>query len=884
MAPSRKIEVEIIGDSSSVERAFGRASQAGRRFSVGFGTFLKGAVVFEGVRAAVDLTGKSIRTAAGEWKDMVTVAAQTAAVLESTGGIAGVTADHVDKLAESIARYSGQDDEAVQAAANLLLTFKEVRNEAGKGNAVFDRATKAAADLSQAGFGSLSTTAKQLGKALNDPVRGMTALGRAGVTFSAAQRKTITELAKTGKTLEAQKIILREVESQVGGSARAFGETLPGQLARARESIKNTLGGLVAAVAPALTATLDQVNKFIDRLGEARTVRAKLNVILDTGRQLGQQVLRIAEEVRERVGEVLAQIDWRAVGREVGDGLARGLAEVAAFVQRVDWGAVGTAIVSGISDFLKGVNWPAVLKATAILLVRAVIALDTLLFNASKELGRQILLGVAAGAKAAAGIVSDAIRAIPGEVAKLRSAFFEKAKDLGRAVVQGIGAGLDNAKNAVIRNLLELVNKLLGVTGFLGRFDPFKGVRERVQGRLREMEGDTKTSAGRIQRSLSGIKGKDVTIGVSENGASRVQAAINAIKGKDVLIRIKTQVESATRGVGGLAVGAADAAATETDNDVAGPAVAQAEKQAAAQAAAAKKLADAQKRAAAAARAAAAQAAKAKEAAVEAFGVLMDSLGLGLEQAQATKSFQDDLKILSQQEDAIREQIKIEGRTTELLRELFSVGQQRKAIQQQIREQRAERTKGLQFEKLGLTETGEQRVPGVAALKKRLGNLSERIKGTVLDTPKTQAQLARIANVLSGKFGKVGRDVRSAILAMFKDITGALEDGGKETASAQTAFKKVGVGKLIEGIGLSPAEIKELRQRLSQVGPGGTTPSKGFGAFGFASPGVGSPTGDFVVNTTVNLDGDKVGTFTTRFQQKQVGRNATSRRGTRAWH
>ena len=123
---------------------------------------------------------------------MVQVAAQTQAVLKSTGGSANVTAGDVDVLATSLSRLSGVDDEAIASAENLILTFKNVRNEVGEGNAIFDRATLAALDLSKAAggaFGDLPTTAKQLAKALNDPVKGMTALGRAGVTFTASRRR-----------------------------------------------------------------------------------------------------------------------------------------------------------------------------------------------------------------------------------------------------------------------------------------------------------------------------------------------------------------------------------------------------------------------------------------------------------------------------------------------------------------------------------------------------------------------------------------------------------------------------------------------------------------------------------------------------------------------
>src|SRR5262245_9044625 len=70
------------------------------------------------------------------------VMAQTNAVLRSTGNAANVTAKHVDKLATSISRYSGIDDEAVASAENLLLTFTLIRNHAGKGNDIFDQTVK----------------------------------------------------------------------------------------------------------------------------------------------------------------------------------------------------------------------------------------------------------------------------------------------------------------------------------------------------------------------------------------------------------------------------------------------------------------------------------------------------------------------------------------------------------------------------------------------------------------------------------------------------------------------------------------------------------------------------------------------------------------------
>ena len=262
----RKLEVTIIGDASSLERALGRAGKQTSAFSNGL---RQASFVAIGAFAAIGLAAKIGFDELSEGQE---VAAQTNAALKSTGGIANVTAKHVDELAQAQSRLTGIDDELVQAGENLLLTFKNVRNEVGRGNDVFDRATKSALDLSRAGFGSVQSASKMLGKALNDPIKGMTALSRAGVTFSEAQKKTIKQLVETGHALDAQKLILREVESQVGGSAKAWGDTLPGKLAKAQNAFKEMAANLTASLVPALTSLANIVSRASAFMSEHQTL------------------------------------------------------------------------------------------------------------------------------------------------------------------------------------------------------------------------------------------------------------------------------------------------------------------------------------------------------------------------------------------------------------------------------------------------------------------------------------------------------------------------------------------------------------------------------------------------------------------------------------
>jgi hypothetical protein len=263
---ARKLIVEIVGDTSSLEKAFRKSGADTRTFaekSSSMGKTLAKTGLFAGAAIGVGALTAAIHTGISEFTDSQKVAAQTAAVLKSTGGAAGVTAKQVDDLASSMLNYTGIDDETIKSGENLLLTFTNIRNEAGKNNDIFTQATKVTTDLSVALGEDMKSAAIQVGKALNDPVRGITALRRVGVSFTKAQQDQIKVLVKTGHTMQAQKVILAELHKEFGGSARAAGDTLAGKLNILRETFKNLAGRIVELVIPAFTRLVDRANKWL---------------------------------------------------------------------------------------------------------------------------------------------------------------------------------------------------------------------------------------------------------------------------------------------------------------------------------------------------------------------------------------------------------------------------------------------------------------------------------------------------------------------------------------------------------------------------------------------------------------------------------------------
>jgi len=84
-----------------------------------------------------------------------------------------------------------------------------------------------------------------LGKALNDPIKGMSALTKAGVSFTQQQKDQIGAMVASGDTMGAQKIILAEFSKEYGGSLEA-NATASGKAQVAMENLGEAAGGILA--------------------------------------------------------------------------------------------------------------------------------------------------------------------------------------------------------------------------------------------------------------------------------------------------------------------------------------------------------------------------------------------------------------------------------------------------------------------------------------------------------------------------------------------------------------------------------------------------------------------------------------------------------------
>jgi len=535
------LTVRLIGDDRSLMQALGRSSGATKNWATSLQKSSKIAALAlgGGLVAALKVGLDEVATAQK-------VAAQTAAVLSATGGAAKVTQKDVERLASSISSLSGVDDEAIQSGQNLLLTFKQVANEAGKGNAIYDRATRALVDLSVAGFGSINSTAKLVGKSLNDPISGLSALSRAGVTFTAKQKALIKSLVETGDRLGAQKIILKEIESQVGGSAKAYGTTLAGQLAKARVAFENLAGELAEALVPALTSMAQQGAKAAKFLSEHKGLAKALVIavgalavtlgtvsVATKTYAAGLAVMKTAQAAATAAQWLLnAALTANPVGA-----IVVGLAALTAGLvlawrrsetfRRIVTGAleavrvVADKMIGGfraVLDFVR-THW----KTIAVLIsgpFAPIVALATDAFGI-----RSALVGAFRAVRESIG---NAIRGAVGALKRAVSAVGNAAREIGKAITDGILAGIGDLGDVLWKKVKGGLAGTVGRAKDLLKIGSPSKVFEEIglsigQGLIAGIDASTRNVGAGLEESLKRLR-RDTRKAASAVGVTERQA------------------------------------------------------------------------------------------------------------------------------------------------------------------------------------------------------------------------------------------------------------------------------------------------------------------------------------------------------------------------
>jgi hypothetical protein len=191
------------------------------------------------------------------------IADQKLASVLDTMGFEDAT-KRVSAYAESLEKTVAVDADVIKATQTKLATFSNLAGTVDEAGGAFDRATLAALDMAAAGFGSAEGNAVQLGKALQDPIKGIAALAKSGVTFTEQEKDKIEALVESGNLLEAQNIILKAVEGQVGGTAAASASSFD-KMKFALAGVSDTFGEMLLPVIDKLAPKLAKFSAWAQK-------------------------------------------------------------------------------------------------------------------------------------------------------------------------------------------------------------------------------------------------------------------------------------------------------------------------------------------------------------------------------------------------------------------------------------------------------------------------------------------------------------------------------------------------------------------------------------------------------------------------------------------
>jgi hypothetical protein len=397
------------------------AAAFGKRISAGIGGAVdiakKAAVAVGILGAAVGMALKKVVAAAMLQAQME---AKLQAVLKATGYAAGFTASQLKKEAAELQKATAISDEAIISTQALLATFVQVRGDN------FKRATVAILDMSSAmkragaDSATVENAAIQVGKALNDPINGMNALKRVGVSFTDSQRAQIKALQEAGKLQEAQAVILAELENEFGGVAAAMGNATHGL-----ELLKETFGDTLEAIGSAILG----VDSFDDAI-------AKITKALEDLQASGQidlwaeRAAKAFSTVRQEVGYL---IDWM---KPLFEAIGGGIRNVSAFA-----GALSVRMGEASKDPL----WKKMTGVTAVNMIRGAAA-DA---GESRATDEQQIAKEEAQALEAIKARKDAEAAAVEAKEKAEMAAAQKVGAAKSAIEDAEGDGTDAAQKAV---------------------------------------------------------------------------------------------------------------------------------------------------------------------------------------------------------------------------------------------------------------------------------------------------------------------------------------------------------------------------------------------------------------------------------------------------
>jgi hypothetical protein len=308
------LTVKIRGDASHFQKTLtgvkgGISSLAGPIGTLTTGMAAFGAAALGVAAAGVAIT-KSFIQFGEEARKEDAVLGNVVKSMGLFGSKAGDVTERMIDYADATELATGIDAGIIKSTQQKLATFEDVAKTAGETGGAFDRATKAALDMATVFGGDASSYAIQLGKALQDPEKGLNALKKTGALMSQDVERIGEEFKRTGDKARTFNQILTAVERQVKGSSEASA-TGTSRIAAAFRQMRDEIGvpiskefdkfaASIAAQTPLIVAAIQDMGPKIGTAANSIFTALALAASGNT-----QQLIRIGDFIAEAIGQGL---------------------------------------------------------------------------------------------------------------------------------------------------------------------------------------------------------------------------------------------------------------------------------------------------------------------------------------------------------------------------------------------------------------------------------------------------------------------------------------------------------------------------------------------------------------------------------------------------
>jgi phage-related protein len=415
-------------------------------------SFAIGSLAAGGISTGIQAIGGFLRSSVSEFSASEKAASNLNAVVSQTNKAFGRGLDvkDIQNFATELQNATGIADDSIIQSSAVLASFGGVTKDN------FKKAQEAAANLSTVMGSDLQGATLQLGKALENPEKGLTALARSGISFTDAQKEQILLLQSTGREAEAQQAIIEAVYNNTGDAARAAGKTTTGQLDILREkfnNIKEVIGGFVLEkiVLPGANLLL----AIIGKIGDA------FSVVKDAFLTVKDAFNRASTPVKVIIGLLVAFILplYAIIAAAVvfKDKIINAFQKV---VEKLT--ALKSLFDGGLLDGLKnigGIIVDKIVEAFGSLKDRAIKAIGNL-DDVGKQKGKEFVEGILSTLRDIPEKISTFFSSLPERIKAGFDQFIEKMKTEFERVKDGFTKGFD-VDPAVILSKILAIGKII---------------------------------------------------------------------------------------------------------------------------------------------------------------------------------------------------------------------------------------------------------------------------------------------------------------------------------------------------------------------------------------------------------------------------------------